>query len=97
MTPALVNLSFAIAIVVTAAWIGYQHVRCRPPIGNPAYVGAAVLLLATLSVVTAILPVFTDLREYTDAFRFAAGALRGATLVLLLAYLLRFHRRQGCP
>jgi len=91
MTAAALNLALSLAIVGAAMYIIFRHTRCPKRSPDLWMVNAVVLLLASLSLLTSLVPVFVELEVFEETFRFMAGVLRGMSLVLLLAYALRYR------
>jgi len=95
MTPAHVNLTIAVAILATAAYVGWSLWRRPATIRKITYLYTALVVLAVLGVVTATPPVVVELEPYSDAVAFLAGVLRGIALVLLVSLALTLHRQRA--
>ena len=83
-----INAAVAVAILALTLAIAFIHCREYGWRNHVALLGIGLVLLGMVNVVTAV-PAAFDLSGHI-ATRFIAGALRGAVLVLLLAYV--WHR-----
>jgi len=90
----LLNFALSLLIVVAALYIARHHVVHNQLSPDVWMLTTAVLVLASVSLITSVVPAF-DLDEQAELFRFLAGVLRGATLVLLCSYALRYSQTVG--
>ena len=91
----IASLNFAVAVVILGLVlvISYDHIRSHGWKHSHVFLGLTMILLASVSLVSAFV-VPLGLTQYTEGFRFVTGALRGAVLVLLVAYAwYRFEQR----